>query len=124
MMLKKKDMILMAAVLLIAAVMALILHFSMERSDDMVYIMVDGSVYGIYSMKENQSIEVMNESGYNRIVIENNSVHMENADCPDQYCVKHKAVKSVNETIVCLPHKLVVEIHSAAESNGIDSVSQ
>ena len=121
-MFQKKDIILMSVVLLIAVVMGLVLHFSMKEPGDMVYIMVDGSLYGSYSIKKEQTIEVKNELGYNRIVIENNSVHMEMADCPDRYCVKHKAVSSENETIVCLPHKLVVEIE--AGSNDIDDFSR
>lgn len=123
-MFQKKDIILMSVVLLIAVIMGLFLHFSMKEPGDMVYIMVDGSLYGSYSIKEGQTIEVRNELGYNRIVIENNSVHMEMADCPDQYCVEHKEVSSANETIVCLPHKLVVEIHSESESKDFDSVSR
>lgn len=123
-MFQKKDRILMSAVLLIAVVMGLIFHFSMKKSGDRVYIMVDGSLYGSYSMMEDQTIEVTNESGYNQIVIENGSVYMEKADCPDQYCVEHKAVSSANETIVCLPHKLVVEIHSETVSNEVDSVAR
>ena len=35
---------------------------------------------------------------------------MEAADCRDQICVRHRAVSAVGESIICLPHKLVVEI--------------
>lgn len=123
-MLQKKDKILAAIVLLIAAGAALVIHFAQEKSGATVRIMIDGSEYGDYSMQENQTIEIANESGYNRIVIENGTVYMQEADCPDQYCVKHKAITKTNETIVCLPHKLVVEVHAEIEKNGIDSVVQ
>ena len=123
-MFKKKDIILMSVVLLIAVVMGVFFRYYMKKTGDRVHIMVDGCLYGSYSMKEDQTIEVKNESGYNKIVIKNNSVHMEMADCPDQYCVKHKEVSSTDETIVCLPHRLVVEIHSETESNDVDSVAR
>jgi len=32
------------------------------------------------------------------------------ADCPDKICVKHTNIKNAGETIICLPHKLVIEI--------------
>ena len=44
---------------------------------------------------------------------------MKEADCPDKYCVKQGKIKNVGETIVCLPHKVVVEIEKT--SKGIDS---
>lgn len=123
-MFKKKDMIFMAVIILFAAGMTLVMRFSQEESGEMIRIMIDGREYGSYSMKENQTIEILNEWGYNRIVIEDGSVHMEEADCPDQYCVKHMAITKTNETIVCLPHKLVVEVHAERKENDIDSVSQ
>ena len=44
---------------------------------------------------------------------------MKEADCPDKYCVKQGKIKNVGETIVCLPHKVVVEIEKT--SKGTDS---
>ena len=38
------------------------------------------------------------------------------ADCPDRLCVKQKAICKNGETIVCLPHKVVVEIRSQEEN--------
>ncbi|MBQ5849270.1 MAG: NusG domain II-containing protein [Lachnospiraceae bacterium] len=123
-MFKKKDMLLVAAVLLIAGIMAVIFYLPDKKGGNMVCVMVDGKEYGRYSLKENQTIEVSDEKGYNRIIIDNGSVYMESADCPDQYCVRHKAITGQNETIVCLPHKLVVEIYSELNRNDIDIVAE
>lgn len=51
-------------------------------------------------------------SGDNRniIVIEKGKVSVIDANCPDKICVEHKEIDSVGETIICLPHKLIVEI--------------
>lgn len=35
---------------------------------------------------------------------------MEEADCPDKLCVKKGGVYRVSESIICLPHEVVVEI--------------
>ena len=61
--------------------------------------------------------------GYNKVVIENGSVHMADADCPDQYCVQHAAIHAGHETIICLPHELVVEI-TGGEVSDVDVVTQ
>ena len=73
---------------------------------------------------EKRKIEIRNSLGENRIVIKDNMVYMEHADCPDQYCVKHKAISKTNETIVCLPHKLVVELHEKKTEEDFDSIVQ
>ena len=41
---------------------------------------------------------------------------MMQSSCPDLICVRHKAVSETGETIVCLPHKLVIEITGAPET--------
>jgi len=122
-MFKKKDILLIAVVLLFALGMALAMGIGQGKSGGQIRIMVDGKEYGTYSLFENRIIEVENEYGYNKLVLKNGEVSMEKADCPDQYCVEHVPVSKANETIVCLPHKLVVEVHTL-EENGIDSVSQ
>ena len=32
------------------------------------------------------------------------------ADCPDLICVHHKPISRQGESIVCLPHKVIVEV--------------
>ena len=75
-------------------------------------VTVDGEVYGTYSLAENQTVKIQTGHGTNVLVIENGSVHMEEADCPDGYCKRQGTISRVNETIVCLPHKLVAEVES------------
>lgn len=48
-------------------------------------------------------------------------VSMIEADCPDHYCVDHAAIDKVNETIVCLPHRVVLEITGGGEEKEVDA---
>lgn len=123
-MLKKKDIIFIIIVLLVAGTMAVFFRTGNTEEGERVRIMIDGKEYGSYVLTENRTIEICNPLGENRIVIENNRVFMEHADCPDQYCVKHKAISKTNETIVCLPHKLVVELHEKKKDGDFDSIVQ
>lgn len=50
---------------------------------------------------------------YNLISVADGKVTMEAADCQDQICVHHKPIMSERESIICLPHKLVVEIEAS-----------
>lgn len=123
-MIKKRDIMLIVIVLLLAGAMALVMRVWNRMPAEAVRVMVDGNEYGSYALTENQTVEINNEFGYNRIVIENGRVSVEEADCPDQYCVEHAAIGKTKEVIVCLPHKLVVEIMAPTQDSDIDGISQ
>ena len=57
------------------------------------------------------------DSGYNLIRIAGGRASVIAADCKDQICVHHKPIAGDRESIICLPHRLVLEI-SAGESKG------
>lgn len=50
------------------------------------------------------------EGSFNLFSVVNGRVNMEAADCRDQVCVRHRPVSAGGESIICLPHKLVIEI--------------
>jgi hypothetical protein len=55
--------------------------------------------------------------GTNTVVIEGGTIRMESADCPGQDCVEHDAIDHVGQSIICLPHRLVVAISEQAPSD-------
>ncbi len=80
---------------------------------------VSGTVVNIYSKNEriaelpldrNDTFTVANELGTNTVVIENGQAYMTDADCPDKICEEMGRISKPGETIVCLPHQLIVEI--------------
>lgn len=132
---KKNDLILGAAVLAAALVMLLIMNLSGknsvypngEDSGRQVCIRVDGEVWGIWPLNEDRTIEVDLDSGYNRVRIESGEAYMEEADCPDGYCMHQGHISGGIDTIICLPHKLVVEIVEGdknAPEDEIDTVAK
>ena len=107
---KKKDVILMGGILVIALVLFLIMHLTRSETGNQIQITVDGTVYGTYSLAKDQVIEVEENDFYNRIRIQDGEVYMEEANCPDGYCEDQGKISGRTQTIVCLPHKLVVEV--------------
>lgn len=75
-----------------------------------------------FDEKTNAVFTFENSDEVNKIVIKNGLVVIEEATCRDQICVLHRPVSFNGETIVCLPHRLVVEIHSRTEPVLIDSI--
>ena len=61
-------------------------------------------------------------SGCNVIVIRDNVCKVTEADCPDGICVRHGGISHKGEAIICLPHRLVVEIAGDAEG-GADAIA-
>ncbi|MDD3137607.1 MAG: NusG domain II-containing protein [Lachnospiraceae bacterium] len=109
-MIKKKDYLLIAVVILVALVVLVITRMT-AGSGTKVVISQNGEVYGTYDLNEDQVIVIDTSAGINKVQIENRIVCMIEADCPDQICVNTHPL-SVKEPgiIVCLPHKLTVEI--------------
>lgn len=50
------------------------------------------------------------ESGSNMVFVEKGHIRVSWADCPDQVCVNQGYISDGTVPIVCLPHKLIVEI--------------
>lgn len=64
------------------------------------------------------------DTAYNLLCItEDGKVRMESADCKDQICVHHKPISDSRESIICLPHKLAVEITGdSREDDSLDGM--
>ncbi|MBR3211990.1 MAG: NusG domain II-containing protein, partial [Firmicutes bacterium] len=71
-----------------------------------------GEIYGTYPLSEDREIIIENAGHINKITINDGQVQMTEASCHNQICVKHGAISKDNETIVCLPNRVVVRIES------------
>lgn len=76
------------------------------RADDGTKVQI--TYYGNYP-------ELPETGSYNLLAVSDGTVTMEAADCKDQICVHHRPIKSEGESIICLPHKLVVEMEGGEE---------
>ena len=106
---KKGDLILRVVVLLVAAGVYLFYSAGADAGNG-VTVTVDGKEAAFLSLRENDTLRIDTEDGYNVVTVQEGEVFLTEADCRDQICVEHKKISKVGETIVCLPHKLVVEI--------------
>lgn len=89
-----------------------------------VTITVGGKEIGTYSLSAEQTIPIQTggETG-NTLVISGGKANMTDATCPDRLCVRQRSVSRQGETIVCLPHKVVVEVTGGQEAV-FDSMSR
>jgi len=115
--LKKGDIIIGA----VAVAAAGILYFSgvlrPEGDGAKAVVTIDGKVHSHYSLEDDETVKIdIDDVGFNSFKIENGKVDMLEADCRDGICVDHKPISLDGETIICLPHKLVIEIEGGEEA--------
>lgn len=120
----KKDILLIGGFVIIGAVIFLFAVLSGDGGKT-AEIRVDGKVTAAYSLSENRTVEIQGAGGVNLLVIENGEVYMKDADCPDSLCVKQGKISMKGQSIICLPHKVVVEItgdETKSENSDIDII--
>jgi len=110
---KKRDIILILSVLLIAAALFLVVELTKEDGAGVV-VKVDGNKIAEYSLSENATYEL--NGGTNILVIENGKAYLSDANCPDKLCVHQGKISRTGEVITCLPNKLTVTVFGAEES--------
>ena len=112
---KKTDLILALAAIIAAA--GIWLFYSAGADHGLTAVVtVDGEVRAELSLDKDETATIETEWGYNIVHTENGQAFVTEADCRDQICVDHKKVDKVGETIVCLPHKMVVEVVGEGEA--------
>ena len=117
---KRNDLILAAAIILIAAAILAFQFFSQSDGEHRVEVTVDGESFGTYDLSEDQTVEI---NDTNRLIIEGGEARMEWADCPDQVCVNHRSISRDGESIICLPNQVVVSIENG-ESGEVDGIAR
>lgn len=107
------------AVLLGAVILAGLLFFFLRGEGDSVTVTVDGRLYGTYPLSQDRTVDIYTGADgtqLNRLVIRGGQAFVDTATCPDGICAAHKPISRDGESIVCLPHKVVITAHGVDES--------
>ena len=121
---KKADFIVIAVVLSVVGVLVFFLYFVNADSGRYVQVEVNGEVVETLELKENFEKQYDFDGNTNTLVIDNGKASVTQANCKDRICVNHKAISRAGESIICLPHKLVVTILDSNDNDSeIDAVA-
>ena len=115
---KKRDIILIASILVVAIAFFLIVELTKEEGAGVV-VKVDGVEVAEYSLSKSGTYPL--NGGTNILVIEDGRAYLSNANCPDKLCVHQGKISRTGEVITCLPNKLTVTFFGAEES--VDLIS-
>lgn len=108
----KKWIIIFAAALIICAAAFFVLRLT-GNTGTVAVIRVDGEVYkkiDLDTVAVAYDMEIKTEFGYNKINIAPDGISVVEADCRDHICVSQGKVSTSGVPIVCLPHRLTIEI--------------
>ena len=116
------DLKLIAALLLAGLAVIALLTFTRQDGRQVV-VRVDGAIAARLPLAQDIRYPVEIEgTTTNILVIQDGSVHMQEADCPDHLCIHRGAIRYAGDSIVCLPNRVVAVITGADELD-LDAVA-
>ena len=122
---KKNDILLIGAILVLAlsAYVGISIFQGENTYNAKAVVLIDGEEYGSFPLDTDvvERIELPDGS-YNVLAIKEGKADVTEASCPDGVCVNHRAVSKQNQSITCLPNKLVVEIRNGEEAD-VDAIT-
>ena len=123
---KKRDWILALVILAAAGCLMLGMRLAQRQKGTTVEVRVDGKLYSSYPIAQDRQYPIKTAYGTNVIEISGGTVSVTEADCAGHDCIRQGKISRCNETIVCLPHKLVVEItqRSGQQEEEFDTVAK
>lgn len=120
-MFRPADIILGIGLIVVGFVMSFFLAFGQDDGAR-VEVMTGGKLYGVYSLDEDQTVTIRQDGHVNTFEIKGGAARMTDANCRNHDCMQQGAISKTGETIVCLPHKVVLEITGGEEE--FDVVAQ
>ena len=119
----KADFLVLGVIFIAALLTWVIPMIRNDRTGSDVIVLRDGKEIGRYSLSEDDIFTIWgDDESYNLILVNDGAAKVTDADCPDKLCVRQRSISKNGESIICLPHKLVITIDSPEESD-LDAVT-
>ncbi len=113
---KKNDIKLIGVIAFLALALFVFLRVA-EHSGTFAVISVEGIEVERLPLDTDTRYLIRGVGGENLLVIENDEAYLLDADCPDKLCVKMGHISKTGQSIICLPHKVVVEIEGGSDAD-------
>ena len=118
----KNDILLILALLVLAGAAYGILRLTREPGNEAA-VTVDGQLVLTVPLTREATVTVGENRGFRNVVeVSGGRVRVLDADCPDRLCVRQGWIRYSGESIVCLPHKLVVTVRGS--EHDLDAVAR
>ncbi len=119
----RNDIILICSVI----VFTLIILFAItliNKTGSEVIIEQNSKQVAVLDLNKDQEYNLYNgDKICNTVIIKNGEAYMIYADCKDKICVNHNKISKNNESIICLPNKVIVTVTNS-KNNEVDGVAK
>lgn len=125
--LKRNDIFLCVIIAILILLSFSAYKFLHLEKGDLIQISVDSEVIKTLPLDKNTTYTIKSSAndnkGTNILEIKDGYALVKEANCPDKLCVHQKKISKAGETLVCLPHKVVISVISS-EKTKLDGVAQ
>ena len=105
-------------ILMIASFTPFLLLGGKQTISHQAQLRVNSQVIKTFDLTKNQTYTYQDDGGdINKIEVRDGRIAIVYANCGDQICVRKVFINKTGQTIVCLPHKLVIEVIHSGNDN-------
>jgi hypothetical protein len=112
--LKPLDIVVIVVLLVIALGSSTAAFINSHRNFNNKYVEIEvkGKLYKKLPLdnSSNERIQIQTDLGYNIVEVSAGKVRIIDADCRDKICIQDGTISKPGGMLVCLPHKVVVQI--------------
>lgn len=105
---RREDLLLAGSLLLLAGILFFLLRPGGQGA--WAVVTADGAETARYPLDEDRTVRLGDGADYNILQIAGGAAAVVEANCGDHTCVRTGEISREGERIVCLPHKLIIQI--------------
>ncbi len=120
---RKKEIIAILILVVIAVISFICVRVFVEDAGKYVKVYVNEKLTKTFDLDKDQRYFIETKNGYNLLIIKDGKARVADADCENKICVSKGTISKNDESIICLPHNVVVIIESD-ESSNVDAVAK
>ena len=119
---RKKEIIAVLVLIVIAIVSFVVIRVFDEGKGAYVKVYVNEKLTKTFDLNKDHKYIIETKNGYNLLIIKDGRASVVDSDCPNKICVNKGSISKNDESIICLPHHVVVTIDSS-EPSKVDAVA-
>ncbi len=119
----RNDIILIASVIVLTIIILVAITL-INKTGNEVIIEQNSKQIAVLELNRDQEYNIYNgDKICNTVVVKDGEAYMSYADCKDKICVNHNKISKNNESIICLPNKVIVTVANLKDSE-VDGVAK
>ncbi|UJF15756.1 NusG domain II-containing protein [Jeotgalibaca sp. MA1X17-3] len=133
-MIRKGDIIIVMLLMISSFLPLGIFSYKQAHADDthlQAIVQVDGETLKTFNLEDDGKTESFlyhDDHGHENLIVRTGtSIEIQEASCRDQVCVQMNSIRNAGDTILCLPHRVLVEVVSDGpvdnQTDGVDIIS-